>query len=136
MKGTSWPTSWLNSAIGYPDLEVSYNQISLSAVWGGLREKCTNAWEKSNGVPSRQQNNLKLTNNNPAMITGHGKLLEYAHCFKMIDDPICLCRKNSQSVDHILQKCELLQKREELCRKVIVSGGRWKPNNSETVQNI
>ena len=43
------------------------------------------------------------------MITGHGKLAEYLNRFNISDDPLRLCRKNSQSTDYILRECELLQ---------------------------
>ena len=43
-----------------------------------------------------------------AIIRGNGKFGEYFSRFTITDTPKCVCNKNSQSADHILWECELL----------------------------
>lgn len=130
------------------ELETTYDLVPISTVKRDLREESIEAWEKewsntTNGkttkayfpsVRSRLYSNIKLTHNITAMTTGHGKFGEYFHRFKIIEDPTCVCGKNSQSVDHVLWECELLQTaREVFRREVINAGGRWPPKKCDLV---
>jgi hypothetical protein len=61
-----------------------------------------------------------------AIVTGHGKLRSYFHRFKIIDDPTCLCKKSSQTTDHLLWECELLRKQRQVLRNSYMKvGGNW-----------
>ena len=132
-----------------PELPPTYELVPYSTVKRDLQEECINAWEEewsstSNGsitkqyfpsVRSRFQSNLKLTPNITAMTTGHGKFGEYFHRFKIVEDPTCVCGKNTQSADHILWECGLLQSnRDEFRRLVLQSGGQWPPNKCDLVR--
>jgi len=74
--------------------------------------------------------NLNLS----TVVTGHGKLRSYLHRFKIIDDPTCPCQMDSQSTEHLIRECTILNKqRETLKNGITKAGGRWPPSNSELV---
>jgi hypothetical protein len=55
------------------------------------------------------------------MVTGHGNIRSYLHRFKILDTPTCPCGTKDQKIDHLLYKCELLNKnkRNSLISKVV-----------------
>jgi hypothetical protein len=59
-------------------------------------------------------------------------LRSYFHRFKIIDDPTCLCKKSSQTADHLLWEYELLRKQRQVLRNSIMNvGGNWPITNSD-----
>jgi hypothetical protein len=66
--------------------------------------------------------NVKLS----TIVTDHGTLRAYYHRFKIINDPVCVCKMGPQTTNHVLWECEELQnKRETLKRRIIRAGGNW-----------
>jgi hypothetical protein len=66
------------------------------------------------------------------IVTGHGKLRSYFHRFKIIEDPMCLCKMSPQTTDHLLWVCELLRKQRQILRNSITNaGGNWPITNSD-----
>ena len=53
---------------------------------------------------------LNLTHNFTLMVTGHGKINSYLHCFKISETPLCLCGNQDETTDHLLFKGDLLRK--------------------------
>jgi hypothetical protein len=51
------------------------------------------------------------------VVTGHGKNRAYLHRFKLAESVTCPCNKEDQTVDHLLNKCALIQTQRELLRK-------------------
>jgi hypothetical protein len=71
------------------------------------------------------------------MLTGHGKLKDYYHRFKITEDAACTCNEGDQTIDHLIWDCQLLMKeRNTLSRRIIAKGGRWPLNKSELVQKF
>lgn len=135
-------------AANNPKLEVIYNLTPTSAIKRELREESVSKWENEwlsarNGhitksyfpsVQGRLKTKINLSHNFTAITTGHGKFGEYFHRFRIIDDPTCLCRTGSQTVDHIIWECELLEsERSEFCRNIIKSGGHWPVEKSDLI---
>ena len=135
-------------AAGCLQLQPTFELVPFSTVKRDLREEANNAWDEewsttTNGgttksyfptVRSRQQSNIKLTHNITAVTTGHGKFGEYFYRFRISDDPTCVCGVTSQTVDHILWECSLLQNdREAFRRQLLTSGRQWPPNKSDLV---
>jgi len=42
------------------------------------------------------------------MIRGHGKISSYLQRFGVIDNPMCPCEEEEQTVDHLIFKCKKL----------------------------
>jgi hypothetical protein len=53
---------------------------------------------------------------------GAGNQRSYFHRFKIIDEPTCLCKKSSQTADHLLWGCKRKQ-RENLRNSITKFGG-------------
>jgi hypothetical protein len=72
--------------------------------------------------------NLNLS----TVINGHGKLRSYLYRFKIIDDPTCPCQMGSQSTEHKIRECTILNKQRDTIKNGITNaGGRWPLSNSE-----
>jgi hypothetical protein len=54
-------------------------------------------------VKDRLSKRLQMCLNLSAVATGHGKLRSYLHRFKIIEDPMCPCKLNPQTSDHLIQ---------------------------------
>jgi hypothetical protein len=66
------------------------------------------------------------------IVTGHGKLRAYLHRFKKTEHPMCPCKMNPQTTDHLIWECTLLSKqRHTLKNNIIKAGGRWPISNNE-----
>jgi len=66
------------------------------------------------------------------VITGQVKLRAYLHRFKIIEDPMCPCETNPQTIDHLIWECTLLSKqRQSLKNGIIEAGGSWPISNIE-----
>jgi len=66
------------------------------------------------------------------IVTGHGKLRSYLYRFKKIDDLTSPCQMGSQSTEHLIRECTILNKQRDTLKSGITNaGGRWPPSNSE-----
>jgi hypothetical protein len=54
----------------------------------------------------------------------HGKLRSYLYRFKIIDDPICPCQMGSQSTEHLIRECTILNKQKDTLKNGITNAGR------------
>jgi len=88
-------------------------------------DRTTNAHTTKEFFPNiKDRLNIKiiLTPNFTAFLTSHGKTKSYLHRFKIIESPDCPCGGGgggSQTVDHLLFDCTILQdEREGLIGKI------------------
>jgi hypothetical protein len=65
------------------------------------------------------------TPNFATVVTGHGKINSYLHKFKIIENPVCLCNKGDQTVDHIIYSCGLHEQERNGLKAAIYSSGKW-----------
>ena len=86
-------------------------------------------------VKDRLSKRLQMCSNLSAVVTGHGKLRSYLHRFKIIEDPMCPCKMNPQTSDHLIRECALLSKHRQIHKSSIIKvGGRW-PTSSFDLAN-
>ena len=72
--------------------------------------------------------NLNLS----TVVTGYGKLRSYLYRFHIIDDPTCPCQMGTQSTEHLIRECTVLNKqRDNLKNGITKAGGRWPLSDSE-----
>ena len=58
------------------------------------------------------------------ILTGHGKISSYLYRFGLIDNPMCPCEEEEQTVDHLIFKCKKLSnKRNETIQQIKSTGG-------------
>jgi hypothetical protein len=65
------------------------------------------------------------------MVTGHGKTSAYLHRLKLAESTICPCNKEVQTLDNILNSCELLNIQRNTFRKTVTANGTWPPSKEE-----
>jgi len=77
-------------------------------------------------IEDRLKLRINATPNFTATVTGHGNIRSYLCKYKIIDNPMCPCKKGDQTVGHILFDCTLLeQERDKL--KVVVTRTENRP---------
>jgi hypothetical protein len=103
---------------------ITYNKLSKSAVTSELKElgliKWQSEWDSSNKgastksffpkVKDRLAKRLQMCLHLSTTVTGRGKLRAYLHRFKKTEDPMCPCKMNPQTTDHLIRECALLSR--------------------------
>jgi hypothetical protein len=56
--------------------------------------------------------NININPNFTAMVTGHGKTRAYLQQFRLTDNAKYHCRKEDETVDHLIYRCTLLHAEE------------------------
>jgi ribonuclease HI len=112
--------------------EIAYNRIPKCEIAQQLREQTMGKWQTQwdgttkalitkeffPNIKDRLSTRIHLTPNFTAFVTAHGKTKAYLHRFRIIESPECPCRGGSQTVDHLLYDCTILQSvRERLIGK-------------------
>ena len=70
------------------------------------------------------------------ILTGHGKTSPYLYRFGLIDNPMCPCEEEEQTVDHLIFKCEKLSnQRNEMTKQIKSTGGNWPAKNETLLKN-
>jgi ribonuclease HI len=129
------------------DTTVSFNRIPKSTLYSEIEEEATQKWQKEwegctkaamtkqffPNVRDRVKLNINVNPNFTAMVTGHGKTRAYLHRFKIIESATCPCSKGDQTIDHLLNRCTLLQTQRELLRNNVLKSGNWPVSNEELI---
>jgi hypothetical protein len=83
-------------------------------------------------VKDRLPKRLQMCFNLSTIVTGHGNLRAYLHRFQIIEDPMCPCKMNPQTTDHLIWECALFSKqRLSLKHSITKAGRRWPISNHE-----
>jgi hypothetical protein len=69
------------------------------------------------------------------MMMGHGKMREYLHRFKILDDATCICRQRDQTTDHLLYHCAMLHTQRGIIKQNILKTGNWPVCKQELITN-
>ena len=120
-------------------IDECYNKIPKSEVMGELNElsvkKWQSEWERSSKgaltklfFPKRDDG-LKLrinaTPNFTVLVTGHGNIKTYLYKYKIVESPMCSCKKDEQSVDHILCDCKFLEYKRDKLKAAATRSENW-----------
>jgi hypothetical protein len=76
---------------------------------------------------------INLTPNFTAFVTAHGKTKAYLHRFKIIESPECPCGGASQTIDHLLFDCTVIQNERELLIGKISKQDNWPISKNQLV---
>jgi hypothetical protein len=121
------------------DIAVSFNRIPTNTLHSELKEvvihkwqtdwnKCTKAVITKKFFPNvrdRLNMEISINTNFTAMVTGHVRTRAYRHRFRLIDNATCPCKKEDQTVDHLIYRCTLLHTSRELLRVNVQQSGNW-----------
>jgi len=85
-------------------------------------------------VEQRLKMKISITPEFTAIITSHRKTKYYLHRFKIANNPKCPCNEGTQTSEHIIYDCKILEsQRRSLIQHIMVRGGDWPPTNGELV---
>jgi hypothetical protein len=127
-------------------LETTYHKYPKSSVTSELKclgiKRLQSEWDNTNKgaltktffptTKDRLTKRLQMNLNLSTIVTGHGKLRSYLYRFKIIYDPTCPCQTGSQSTEHLIRKCTILNKQRDTIKNGITNaGGSWPLSNSE-----
>jgi len=113
-----------------------YNKAPKSVVRSKLGKKSVEKWQRdwvhtTKGqitkehfptVADRLKVKINLTNNFTTMVTGHGNIRSYLYRFKILETPLCSCGTETQTIDHLLYKCERLTLRRRIKSHLLFAG--------------
>jgi ribonuclease HI len=74
---------------------------------------------------------LNLSPDITAIMTGHGNIRSYLHRLKIIGCPECPCKHGTQTVDHLIFKCERLVNERAYLKSSVLKMGKWPVSKSE-----
>jgi hypothetical protein len=99
----------------------------------GQNNKIANNKEFFPNIKDRLNTKINLTPNLTAFVTSHGKTKSYLHRFKIIESPDCPCGGGSQTVDHFIYNCTILQDERERLIGKISGHENWPVNKCQLV---
>ena len=77
-------------------------------------------------VRNRLRQKIPVFQEFETMTTGHGKLISYLYRFGLTHNPKCPCEEEEQTTDHLVFKCNKLNKqRREIIKQIKSPGGNW-----------
>jgi len=77
--------------------------------------------------------NLQLNPNVTTIMSVHGNIRSYLHRLKIIDSPECPCKKDIQTIDHLIFQCEKLMYERGILKNSVLKAGKWPISKSELV---
>jgi len=94
------------------NIEECYIKIPKNAVPSELKEQSVKQWQRERvyttkgaitkaffpTIEDRLKLRLKTTPNYTTIVTGHGNLRSYSYKYKIIDNPMCPCKRGHQTV--------------------------------------
>jgi len=127
-RGNEMEDQLAKEAANNKNIEECYNKKPKSAALCELKEQSVrhwqNEWERaSKGAITKLR--LNATPNFTAIVTGHDNIKSYLYKYKIIDNPMCPCRKGDQTVDHVLFDCTLLEQERDKLKAVVTRTENW-----------
>ena len=110
---------------------IAYNRLPMSTFITKIKDETKQKWQQEwddctkakitkeffPKVQDRQKLKIGINPTFTAMVTGHGKTRAYLHRFKILEHATCPCGNESQTVEHILERCPILNTQRELFKK-------------------
>ena len=124
---------------------ISYNRTPMCEIAQQMRETSLENWQRQwdsttkasttkeffPNIKDRLETKITITPNFTALVTSHGKTKSYLHRFKIIESPDCPCGGGSQTVEHLLFDCTILQEERERLIGKISRHDNWPVNKSQ-----
>jgi len=121
------------------DIKACYKKVPKSVVISELGEISVEKWKRewdntTKGeitnehfpvVADRLNMKINITHYFTSMVKGHGNTRSYLHRFKITETPTCPCGTKDQTIDHLLFKCELLNKERDSLISTVLKTDVW-----------
>ena len=132
-------------------LAIEYNRIPKSFLKSDLGKRTLEKWqtqwnECTKGaltktffpqISKRLEMRLESIPKVMMLLSGHGKIQSYFYKFKITDHQNCVCGAETQSVDHIINYCTVLdEERLQFKTEVLRQTGKWPVANNEIIENF
>jgi hypothetical protein len=102
--------------------------------WQNEWAECTKAGITKTFFPKiqdRQKLRIEIIPIFTAMVTGHGKNTAYLHRFKILENANCPCGDGDQTIDHLLNRCQMLNTQREGLKHSVLKTGIWPPKKQD-----
>ena len=110
--------------------KITFNRLPMSTFIKKIKDETQQKWQQEwddctkaritkeffPKVQDRQKLKISINPTFTAMLTGHGKTRAYLHGFKILEHATCPCGNESQTVEHIIEKCPILNTQRELLK--------------------
>jgi ribonuclease HI len=124
---------------------VTYSRIPRSAIKKDTRKESIRKWQRQweetmkgvitkelfPSVESRLAVNLTLSPKVTTIMTGHGNILSDLTPIKIIGSPECPCKHGTQTVEHLIFRCNRLKNEGEKLKNSVLRVGNWPVSKSE-----
>ena len=85
-------------------------------------------------VEHRLKTKIPFTPGFTAIVTGQGKKKYYLQRFTIAGNPMYPCKEGTQTSEHIIYECKILEsQRSSLIQHITARGREWPPTNGELV---
>jgi hypothetical protein len=126
---------------------VTYSRIPKNTIIKETREesikKWQNQWKETTketvtkefflSVERRLAVNLQLNPNVTTIRSEHGNIRSHLHRLKIIDSPECPCKKDIQTINHLIYQCEKLKCERGILKNSVFKTGNWPISESKLV---
>jgi len=76
-------------------------------------------------IPDRLKLKINVTPNFTTTVTGHGNIKSYLYKYKVMDSPMCSCKRGEQTIDHVLFDCELVEQERDRLKAAVLRSENW-----------
>jgi len=76
-------------------------------------------------IADRLKLKINVTLNFTTMVTGHGNIKSYLYKYKIMDSPMCSCKRGEQTLDHVLFDCELVEQERDRLKAAVLRLENW-----------
>ena len=109
------------------DSKIIFKRLPIGPLIDKIKEETLQKWQKEwedctkaeltkkffPKVQDRQRLRMEIIPIFTVMVTGHGKTRAYLHRSKILGNANCLCRDEDQTIDHLLNRCPILNTQRE-----------------------
>ena len=127
------------------DNEIIFSRLPIGTIINKIKEKTMQKWQKEweecskaeitkkffPKIQDRQKLRIEIFPVFTAMVTGHGKTRAYLHRFKILENANCPCGEGDQTVDHLLNRCPMLNTQRERFKHNVLKTGIWPPKEED-----
>jgi len=146
IQGTELADTLAKEAATNADIIECYKKAPKGVVISELGEMSVEKWQRewdqiTKGeitkeyfavVADRLNMKINITHNFTSMVTGHGNVRSYLHRLKILETQTCHCGTKDQTIDRLLNECELLNKERDSLMSTLLKTDVW-PISKETL---
>ena len=129
------------------DTKIIFKRLPIGPLINKIKEETMQNWKKEwedctkaditkkffPNIQDRQKLRMEIIPIFTAMVTGHGKTGAYLHRFKILENATCPCGDGDQTIDHLLNRCPMLNTQRERFKHNVLKTGIWPPKEQDII---